>query len=112
MLGNSNDETDTASPNEQNLSAEILARNQMATDNEVLIGKVLVQISKLKIIWYKTLKKLKLIDDFKDILSEFGILAQCEADNSDFNDELDLRDEEQSLSYESGNIKNLPHLRK
>jgi len=75
MLGNSNDETDTASPNEQNLSAEMLARNQMATDNEVLIGKVLVQISKLKIIWYKTLKKLKLIDDFKDILSEFGILA-------------------------------------
>lgn len=76
MLGNSNDETDTASPNEQqNLSAEMLARNQMATDNEVLIGKVLVQISKLKIIWYKTLKKLKLIDDFKDILSELGILA-------------------------------------
>ena len=50
-------------------------KNPMATDNEVLIGKVLVQISKLKIIWYKTLKKLKLIHDFKDILSEFGILA-------------------------------------
>ena len=112
MLGNSNDETATASPNEQSLSADMLAKNQIANDNEVLIGKVLVQISKLKIIWYKTLKNLKLIDDFRETLSEFGILALREADNSDFNDELDSRNEEQDISHESGNIKNLPNLRK
>ena len=58
------------------------------------------------------MKKLKLIDDFREILSEFGILALRETDNSDFNDEFDSRNEEQEISYESGNIKNLPNFRK
>jgi hypothetical protein len=40
------------------------------------------------------LKKLKLIDDFRDVLSEFGILAMREADNEDFIYELDLRNED------------------
>lgn len=37
------------------------------------------QIKKLRIIWYKQLKKLKMLEDFQEVLSELGILSQVEA---------------------------------
>lgn len=38
------------------------------------IFKILGEVKKLKIIWYKTLKKLKMIDECRDVLIEFGIV--------------------------------------
>ena len=42
--------------------------------------KILAQIKKLKILWYKVLKKLKMLDEYQEILSEFGV--STEQDNS------------------------------
>lgn len=69
-----NEETDSTSPNESPVfqNADLPKKVE---DTVALIGKILIQISKLKIIWYKTLKKLKLLDDFREVLSEFGILT-------------------------------------
>lgn len=46
--------------------------------NNLYISKLLIQIRKLRIIWYKALKKLKLLDDYRDVLNELGIISQVE----------------------------------
>lgn len=47
------------------------------------IIKILAEIKKLKIVWYKTLKRMKKLDDFKDIMNEMGILAEIEFEGSE-----------------------------
>ena len=62
------DDTDTASPGGiEKLGQQI--------DKNVKIVKILTQIEKLRIIWYKTLKRLKLVDEYKETLREFGIIG-------------------------------------
>jgi hypothetical protein len=52
------------------------------TSSEAEIFKILTQIQKLKIIWYKTLKKLKMIEQYRDILKEFGIVGSNIPENN------------------------------
>ena len=40
-------------------------KSKSCIDSDVKIVKILTQIEKLRIIWYKTLKKLKLIEELK-----------------------------------------------
>jgi hypothetical protein len=61
--------TDTASPG---------GGDQQTETN---IVKILTQIQKLKIIWYKTLKKLKMLDSYRDTLKEFGIIGANISEN-------------------------------
>jgi hypothetical protein len=42
------------------------------------INKLLLQVKKLKIIWYKSLRRLKLLEEFRDVLNELGILDEVE----------------------------------
>ena len=51
------DDTDTASPGGNRSAPSQIESN-------VKIVKILTQIEKLRIIWYKTLKKLKLVDEY------------------------------------------------
>lgn len=66
-LGNP-DDTDTASPGGADKSVHQIDKN-------VKIVKILTQIEKLRIIWYKTLKRLKLVDEYQETLREFGIIG-------------------------------------
>ena len=59
--------TDTASPGEI---------------DETNVIKILTQIQKLKIIWYKTLKKMKMLDSYRETLKEFGIVGENIPENN------------------------------
>ena len=51
--------------------------------NEININifKILAEVKKLKIIWYKTLKKLKMLEECRDVLLEFGIIRKPKEDD-------------------------------
>lgn len=56
------------------LTAEDLG-DMLESEDESRISSILAHIKKLKIIWFKTLKQAKRVDEFKDVLAELGILA-------------------------------------
>ena len=71
------------------------------------IIKILAEIKKLKIVWYKTLKRMKILDDFKDTMNEMDILAEIELEGSEFDEAgstfLQNNSNEQTYPLSTGN---------
>lgn len=96
------DDTDTASPGGAEKSVQQLDKN-------VKIVKILTQIEKLRIIWYKTLKKLKLVDEYQETLREFGIIGDqtsaIEADSQNYETNIQAKEPQTPEEFENTELK-------
>lgn len=79
------------------IEADKASESSEENQDRITIVNLLSQIKKLKIVWYKHLKKLKLLDEFKEVLQELGILAQVDSEmqGTGAGSELDLDEKSQ-----------------